>query len=99
MRRALLAAAAALLAAVSIVGCGSSGGNPADSDTLRVGTEGTYSPFSYQGTDGKLTGYDIEIAQAVGAKLGKQVEFVADPLGRDLRGPGGQPVRPRSRTR
>ena len=79
MRRALLAAAAALLAAVSIVGCGGSGGNPADSDTLRVGTEGTYSPFSYQGTDGQLTGYDIEIAQAVGAKLGKKVEFVQTP--------------------
>ena len=79
MRRALLAAAAALLAAVSIVGCGSSGGNPADSDTLRVGTEGTYSPFSYQGTDGQLTGYDIEVAQAVGAKLGKKVEFVQTP--------------------
>ena len=79
MRRALLAAAAALLAAVSIVGCGSSGGNPADSDTLRVGTEGTYSPFSYQGTDGQLTGYDIEITQAVGAKLGKKVEFVQTP--------------------
>ena len=56
-----------------------SGGNPADSDTLRVGTEGTYSPFSYQGTDGQLTGYDIEIAQAVGAKLGKKVEFVQTP--------------------
>ena len=79
MRRALLAAAAALLAAVSIVGCGGSGDNPADSDTLRVGTEGTYSPFSYQGTDGQLTGYDIEIAQAVGAKLGKKVEFVQTP--------------------
>ena len=79
MRRALLAAAAALLAVVSIVGCGGSGGNPAESDTLRVGTEGTYSPFSYQGTDGQLTGYDIEIAQAVGAKLGKKVEFVQTP--------------------
>jgi len=79
VRRALLAAAAALLAVVSIVGCGGSGGNPADSDTLRVGTEGTYSPFSYQGTDGQLTGYDIEIAQAVGAKLGKKVEFVQTP--------------------
>jgi cystine transport system substrate-binding protein len=79
VRRALLAAAAALLAAVSIVGCGGSGGNPAESDTLRVGTEGTYSPFSYQGTDGQLTGYDIEIAQAVGAKLGKKVEFVQTP--------------------
>jgi L-cystine transport system substrate-binding protein len=76
VRRALLAAAAALLAAVSIVGCSS---DPAESDTLRVGTEGTYSPFSYQGPDGNLTGYDVEVAQAVAAKLGKKVEFVQTP--------------------
>ena len=77
MRRTLLAAASALLAAISILGCSSS--DSADSDTLRVGTEGTYSPFSYQGTDGTLTGYDVEVAQAVGAKLGKKVEFVQTP--------------------
>jgi L-cystine transport system substrate-binding protein len=76
VRRTLLAAAAALLAAVSIVGCSS---DPAESDTLRVGTEGTYSPFSYQGPDGNLTGYDVEVAQAVAAKLGKKVEFVQTP--------------------
>ena len=76
MRRTLLAVAAALLAAVSIVGCSS---DPAESDTLRVGTEGTYSPFSYQGPDGNLTGYDVEVAQAVAAKLGKKVEFVQTP--------------------
>lgn len=75
MRRTLIAAAAALLAAVTIVGCSSG----ADPNTLRVGTEGTYSPFSFQGTDGKLTGYDIEVVQAVGAKLGKNVEFVQTP--------------------
>ena len=46
MRRILLCVAAALLAAVSITGCGGS----ADAGTLRVGTEGTYSPFSFQGT-------------------------------------------------
>lgn len=77
MRRALLAVATALLAAVTLAGCG--GGNAADSNTLRVGTEGTYSPFSYQGTDGQLTGYDVEVARAVGAKLGKEVEFVQTP--------------------
>lgn len=76
MRRTFLAAAVALLAALSIVSCGSG----SDSTTLRVGTEGTYSPFSFQGTDGKLTGYDIEVVQAVGAKLGKTVEFVQTPF-------------------
>jgi cystine transport system substrate-binding protein len=75
VRRTLLAAAVALLSAVMIVGC--SGGS--DATTLRVGTEGTYSPFSFQGPDGKLTGYDVEVAQAVGAKLGRTVEFVQTP--------------------
>ena len=75
MFRQFLAAAAALLATVTIVSCGSG----SDANTLRVGTEGTYSPFSFQGPDGKLTGYDVEVAQAVGAKLGKQVEFVQTP--------------------
>jgi cystine transport system substrate-binding protein len=75
MRRKFLAAAVALVAAVSLAGCG--GGS--DADTLKVGTEGTYSPFSFQGTDGKITGYDVEIAEAVGTKLGKKVEFVQTP--------------------
>ena len=75
MRRTYLAAVVvALLAVLGLSGCGGS-----DASTLRVGTEGTYSPFSFQGPDGKLTGYDVEIVQAVGAKLGKQVEFVQTP--------------------
>ena len=75
MRRALLAVAAVLLA--TLTGCG--GGN-SDSTTLRVGTEGTYSPFSFHGTDGTLTGYDIEVVTAVAGKLGKKVEFVQTPF-------------------
>lgn len=74
MRRKVLVIAAALVATV-LAGCGGA----ADPDTLKVGTEGTYSPFSFQGTDGKITGYDIEIAEAVGTKLGKKVEFVQTP--------------------
>jgi cystine transport system substrate-binding protein len=79
VRRTLLAVAAALLAAVTLTACG--GGDTADSGaaTLRVGTEGTYAPFSFQGTDGELTGYDVEVARAVAGKLGREVEFVQTP--------------------
>jgi cystine transport system substrate-binding protein len=77
MRRTFLTLLAALLAAATLAGCGGGGG--ASSDTLRVGTEGTYSPFSFQGPDGKLTGYDIEVVTAVAGKLGKKVEFVQTP--------------------
>lgn len=76
MRRKLFAAAMlAIVAATGLSACSSDD----DPNVLKVGTEGTYSPFSYQGTDGKLTGYDIEIIEAVGDKLGKKVEFVQAP--------------------
>lgn len=39
-------------------------------------TEGTYKPFSYHdGGSGPLTGYDVEVAQAVAAKLGVKAKF------------------------
>lgn len=44
---------------------------------LVVGTEGTYSPFSFhEGGAGELTGYDVEIITAVAEELGVEVEFV-----------------------
>jgi His/Glu/Gln/Arg/opine family amino acid ABC transporter permease subunit len=47
---------------------------------LRVGTEGVYAPFSYHDpTTGQLTGYDVDVARAVGDKLGVKVEFVETP--------------------
>jgi len=36
---------------------------------LRVGVEGSYPPFSQIGTDGKLQGFDIDIANAVCAEM------------------------------
>ncbi len=43
--------------------------------TINVGTEGTYPPFTYHDTTGKLTGYDVEVTRAVADKLGVEVEF------------------------
>ncbi|MDR0847536.1 MAG: transporter substrate-binding domain-containing protein [Propionibacteriaceae bacterium] len=45
--------------------------------TITFGTEGVYAPFSYHDTStGALTGYDVEVAQAVADKLGLKAEFV-----------------------
>ena len=82
-RRAALAVA--LLAALFLAACGShgshSGENPVQaSGVLRVGTEGTYAPFSFHDpATGQLTGYDVDVAKAVGDKLGVKVEFVETP--------------------
>ncbi|MFJ6113500.1 amino acid ABC transporter substrate-binding protein [Agrococcus sediminis] len=85
----VLAALAA--ASVALVGC-SSGSEPAasgepsstgltleqvqEAGVLVVGTEGTYSPFSFhEGGAGELTGYDVEVITAVAEELGVEVEF------------------------
>jgi arginine/ornithine transport system substrate-binding protein len=43
---------------------------------LRVGVEGNYPPFSMVGPDGTLKGFDIDIAQALCARMGVQCTLV-----------------------
>lgn len=45
------------------------------SGKLRIGTEGTYAPFTYHDASGKLTGFDVEIAEEVAKRLGADPEF------------------------
>lgn len=47
-----------------------------DEGVLKVGVEGTYPPITYHDEEGNLTGFDIEVSQAIGEKLGVEVEFV-----------------------
>ncbi|MGW5923641.1 amino acid ABC transporter substrate-binding protein [Nocardia fluminea] len=74
VRKFIAAAVLAVVAATGLSACSSA----SDPNVLKIGTEGTYAPFSYQ-EGGTLTGYDVEVARAVGEKLGKQVEFVQTP--------------------
>lgn len=46
-----------------------------DAGVLKVGTEGTYKPFTYHDENDNLVGYDVEVAKAIGEKLGVKVEF------------------------
>lgn len=43
---------------------------------LKIGTEGTYAPFTYHDASGKLVGFDVEIGEAIAKKIGVQAEFV-----------------------
>lgn len=43
---------------------------------LTVGTEGTYPPFTYHDKNGKLTGFDVDIAAEVAKRLGVKPKFV-----------------------
>nr|WP_314218196.1 amino acid ABC transporter substrate-binding protein [uncultured Campylobacter sp.] len=47
--------------------------------TLKVATEGTFSPFSYYNDKNELVGYDVDVARAVAEKLGLKIEFLTAP--------------------
>ena len=86
IRRSVAAAATAVvLSALALGACSSDGDDKAAADpvaalkesgVLKVGTEGTYSPFTFHdASSGELTGYDIDVITAVAEKLGVKPEF------------------------
>ena len=90
MKKVLICVSALLIIAFAVTACGTAktdeGAAPsssvaADSQVLRVGIDNTYPPMEYSDDAGKLAGFDIELATAVGEKLGKKVEFVPTEWG------------------
>ncbi|MFT3875196.1 MAG: amino acid ABC transporter substrate-binding protein [Propioniciclava sp.] len=77
--------AAAVLALTACSSPSGTGATPTPGDALadlkkagvlKVGTEGTYSPFTYHDPKtNELTGYDVEVTKAVAEKLGVKAEF------------------------
>lgn len=45
-------------------------------DEIRIGTEGAYPPFNYKTASGELTGFDVEIAEALCAEMKAKCTFV-----------------------
>jgi len=81
MKKSIIAVASLLVVGVLfLAGCQSKDDSEASSkNVLRVGTEGTYSPFSYRNDNDKLTGYDVDVAKAVAKKIDYKVKFVEAP--------------------
>ncbi len=43
---------------------------------LKIGTEGTYAPFTFHDQSGKLTGFDVEVVTEVAKRLGVEPVFM-----------------------
>ncbi len=43
---------------------------------FKVGTEGTFPPFTYHNSSGKLVGFDVDIAREIAKRIGVKAEFV-----------------------
>lgn len=73
----LLAAIAVFALALVAAGCGGGGSDTTsggEGETLTVGSDIPYPPFE-QGKPGSYTGFDVELMEAIGEKLGREVEF------------------------
>ncbi|PPK92413.1 cystine transport system substrate-binding protein [Kineococcus xinjiangensis] len=80
MGRRIFGIASALTLAGLLAACGGTGaggdGAGGSEEVLRVGTEGTYAPFTFHDeSTNELTGYDVEVVNAVADKLGRKVEY------------------------
>ncbi|SDR23184.1 amino acid ABC transporter substrate-binding protein, PAAT family /amino acid ABC transporter membrane protein, PAAT family [Tsukamurella pulmonis] len=78
--RRLLLALLALLVALAPLPAAQADPAPPPGGVLRVGTEGVYQVYSYHDDAGRLTGYDVEMIEAIGEKIGRRVEFVETPF-------------------
>ncbi|HKO38272.1 MAG TPA: basic amino acid ABC transporter substrate-binding protein [Solirubrobacterales bacterium] len=79
---ALFAVLLLALASLVVAGCGDSddettasgGGGGGGGEALTVGSDIPYPPFE-QGKPGEYTGFDIELMEAIGEKIGRKAEF------------------------
>ena len=80
LRFALLLTALAVLAPlVALLGAGpaAAADGSGEGRVVRVGTEGTYPPFTFEDPDtGDLTGYDVDVMKAVAKEAGWRPQFV-----------------------
>ncbi len=72
----LFAAALLQLAAFAPVQAGQNLDEVKSAGVLKIGTEGTYAPFTYHDASGALVGFDVEIGQEVAKRLGVKPEFL-----------------------
>ena len=73
-----------LLLGLFIISCGgkqenSKSGNSEGKLKVKVGTEGSYAPFTFTDDSGKLTGYDVEVVEEIGKRANLDIEFVPTP--------------------
>lgn len=62
------------LGVLVLAGCGGSPTSETQGNVLKVGTNATFVPFEFVGEDQRLTGFDVELVQALADEMGMQVE-------------------------
>lgn len=80
-----IALASLVILSVGLAGCGNTTPAPdaskqeaktENAKVLRVGTNPTFAPFEFVDEKGKITGFDMEVIEAVAEDMGYKVEYV-----------------------
>ncbi len=66
---------AVLFASLFVASCAFAAYVPGETKKLVVGTSCTYPPYESVDPNGKPTGFDIELMEAIGAKMGVEIEW------------------------
>lgn len=67
-----------LTLALALTACGGSGSASGSGSTvLRVALDDAYPPMEFRDENNQLVGFDVDLAKALGEKLGMEVEFVS----------------------
>ncbi len=64
-----------VLSIVGVLALGLAGCSSKSEDALIVGFDDTFAPMGFKDENGEIVGFDIDLAKAVGEKLGKKIEF------------------------
>jgi len=75
----LLAASLVPLALITPVAAQSALDQVKEAGVLRIGTEGTYAPFTFHDASGALVGFDVEIGREIAERIGVKADFVEGP--------------------
>ena len=64
------------LLGISLLGAALMAGGAQAAESLRIGVDVPYEPMEYKTPDGELTGFDIELGNAICAKINRDCEWV-----------------------
>jgi polar amino acid transport system substrate-binding protein len=79
MRKRIALVLVALLVTGIMTGCKGEGSGDGK-DKLVVGTNAEYEPFEYISDEGKTTGFDVELMEAIAKKIDVKIEWVDMPF-------------------
>lgn len=65
----------AMLCLLGMSGCSSTTKKEDSNEKLVIGIDDTFAPMGFKNDAGEIVGFDIELAQAVAMKIGKEVTF------------------------